>query len=88
MSSKNMHEALLVTMADSLPFKILVRQVERAIDQYLDDPNEEKEGYLIFVMQIAMLKHIMQRNGKNANEVMQDIEKHGDIMDLFKENNN
>ncbi len=86
--AKNIHETLLVTMADSLPFKILVKQVQRGIDEYLENPSEEKEGYLIFVMQIAMLKHIMQRNGKDATDILQDIERHGDIMDLFKENNN
>ncbi len=86
--AKNIHETLLVTMADTLPFKILVKQVQRGIDEYLENPSEEKEGYLIFVMQIAMLKHIMQRNGKDATDILQDIERHGDIMDLFKENNN
>lgn len=86
--SKSMHEMLIVTMADTLPFKILVKQVQRGIDEYLENPSEEKEGYLVFVMQIAMLKHIMQRQGKDANDILQDIEKHGDIMDLFKENNN
>lgn len=86
--SKNVQEQLIATMAETLPFKILVRQVERAVKEYLEDPNEERQGFLIFVMQIAMLKHIMQRNGKDANTIMQEIEKHGDIMDLFKENNN
>jgi hypothetical protein len=86
--AKNIHETLLVTMADTLPFKILVKQVQRGIDEYLENPSEEREGYLVFVMQIAMLKHIMQRQGKDANDILQDIEKHGDIMDLFKENNN
>ena len=75
-------------MADTLPFKILVRQVDRAIKEYLENPIEDKEGYLIFVMQIAMLKHIMQNHGKTADDIIQDIEKHGNIMDLFKENNN
>ena len=88
MSSKNMSEMLLVTVADATPFKILVKQVQRAIDEFLQDPSEYHEGYLIFVMQIAMLKHIMQRNGKDANTIMQEIDKHGHIMDLFKENNN
>lgn len=86
--SKNVQEQLIATMAETLPFKILVRQVERAVKEYLEDPNEERQGFLIFVMQIAMLKHIMQRNGKDASTIMQDIEKHGNIMDLFKENNN
>jgi hypothetical protein len=86
--SKSIHEMLMVTMADTLPFKILVRQVKKGIEEFLENPSEEKEGYLIFVMQIAMLKHIMQHQGKDANYILQDIEKHGDIMDLFKENNN
>ena len=86
--SKNVQEQLIATMAETLPFKILVRQVERAVKEYLDDPNEDRQGFLMFVMQIAMLKHVMQHDGKTADDVMQDIHKHSDIMNLFKENNN
>lgn len=86
--SKNPQEELIATMAETLPFKILVRQVERAIKEYLEDPTEDRQGFLIFVMQIAMLKHVMQQTGKDADGVVQDMEKHSKIMDLFKENNN
>ena len=85
---KSVQEELIVTMAETLPFKILVRQVQRAVNEYLESPTEEKQGFLVFVMQIAMLKHVMQHDGKTANDVMQDINKHSDIMNLFKENNN
>ena len=85
---KSIQEELIVTLADTLPFKILAKQVQRALTEYLETPTEEKQGFLVFVMQIAMLKHVMQHDGKTAKDVMQDIEKHGDIMNLFKENNN
>ena len=85
---KSVQEELIVTMAETLPFKILVRQVQRAVNEYLESPTEEKRGFLVFVMQIAMLKHVMQHDDKTADDVMQDINKYSNIMNLFKENNN
>jgi len=85
---KDLHEEMLSMMAETLPFKILVKQVQMAIDDYLKDPTELSAGYSIFTMQLAMLKHIMESKNITAEQLNADMSRHGDIMDLFKENNN
>jgi hypothetical protein len=85
---KDLHEEMLSMMAETLPFKILVKQVQMAIDDYLKDPTELSAGYSIFTMQLAMLKHIMESKNITAEQLSADMSRHGDIMDLFKENNN
>jgi hypothetical protein len=85
---KDLHEEMLSMMAETLPFKILVKQVQMAIDDYLKDPTELSAGYSIFTMQLAMLKHIMESKNITAEQLSADMSRHGDIMNLFKENNN
>lgn len=82
-------QALLMTaVADSLPIHILAKQVKIAIDDYLEERTEDRLGYLTFVMQIFLMKHIMQRGNIDAEQLMKDMDKHNNIMDLFKENHN
>ena len=85
---KDPQAVLMTTMAETVPFKQLIRQVKRAIQEYEDDYSEEKEHFLIFVMQIAMMSHLMEISGKKADDMMDDLDKTDKMMNLFKENNN
>ena len=85
---KDPQAVLMTTMAETVPFKQLIRQVKRAIQEYEDDCSEDKEHFLIFVMQIAMMGHLMKVTGKKADDMMDDLDKTDKMMSLFKENNN
>jgi hypothetical protein len=39
-------------------------------------------------MQLAMMKHIMDNKHMTAEQLSEEMSRHSDIMDLFKENNN
>ena len=85
---KDLQAELMTRMAETVPFKHLVRQVKLAIKEYEESYAEDREQFLIFVMQIAMMSHIMERSGKKAKDMMDDLDKTDKLMDLFKENNN
>lgn len=85
---KDPQAQLMTAVADSLPIHILAKQVKMAIDEYLKERTEHSLGYVTFVMQIFLIKHIMQRGNINSEQLMKDMDKHNNIMDLFKENNN
>jgi hypothetical protein len=85
---KDPQAVLMTTMAENVPFKQMVRQIKRAIQEYEDDYSEEKEHFLIFVMQISMMSHLMEVTGKKADDMMDDLDKTDKMMSLFKENNN
>lgn len=85
---KDPQAVLMTTMAENVPFKQMVRQIKRAIQEYEDDYSEDKERFLIFVMQIAMMSHLMEITGKKADDMMDDLDKTDKMMNLFKENNN
>jgi hypothetical protein len=85
---KDPQTILMTTMAENVPFKQMVIQVKRAIQEYEESYSEDRERFLIFVMQIAMMSHLMQVAGKNANDILSDLDKTDKLMDLFKENNN
>lgn len=85
---KDLQAEIMTAMAESVPFKHLVIQVKRAIQEYEETYAEDREHFLIFVMQIAMMSHIMKRSGKGAKDMLTDLDKTEKMMDLFKENNN
>ena len=85
---KDLQAQLMTAMAENVPFKQLVKQVKVAIKEYEDSYAEDREQFLIFVMQIAMMSHIMERSGKGAKDMLDDLDKTDKLMDLFKENNN
>lgn len=85
---KDPQAVLMTTMAENVPFKQMVIQVKRAIQEYEESYSEDRERFLIFVMQIAMMSHLMQVTGKKANDMMDDLDKTDKLMDLFKEHNN
>ena len=85
---KDLQAQLMTAMAENVPFKHLVKQVKVAIKEYEDSYAEDREQFLIFVMQIAMMSHIMERSGKGAKDMLNDLDKTDKLMDLFKENNN
>ena len=85
---KELHEEMLSMLADALPFKILVKQVQMAIDDYLKDPTELSSGYVVFTMQLAMMKHIMEKRNMTAEQLSEDMSRHSSVMDLFNTNNN
>jgi hypothetical protein len=85
---KDPQAVLMTTMAENVPFKQMVRQIKKAIQEYEDDYSEDKERFLIFVMQIAMMSHLMEITGKKADDMMDDLDKTDKMMSLFKENNN
>ena len=85
---KDLQAQLMTAMAENVPFKQLVKQVKVAIKEYEDSYAEDREQFLIFVMQIAMMSHIMKRSGKTADDMLTDLDKTDKLMDLFKENNN
>ncbi len=79
---------LMTTMVEVLPFKHLVKQVELGLEKYHDDPSDESKGYLVFVMQMVMMKYLMEKKGMSGDDMLSDLEKHEKMMNLFKENNN
>lgn len=85
---KDLQAELMTRMAETVPFKHLVIQVRKAIEEYEESYADDREQFLIFVMQIAMMSHIMKRSGKGAKDMMDDLDKTDKLMDLFKENNN
>ena len=85
---KDLQAQLMTAMAENVPFKQLVKQVKVAIKEYEEEYSENREQFLIFVMQIAMMSHIMERSGKGAKDMMEDLDKTDKLMHLFKENNN
>ena len=85
---KDPQAILMTTMAENVPFKQMVIQVKKAIQEYEESYSMEREQFLIFVMQIAMMSHLMQVTGKKADDMLSDLDKTDKMMDLFKENNN
>ena len=85
---KDPQAILMTTMAENVPFKQMIIQVKKAIAEYEETYSEDKENFLIFVMQIAMMSHIMNITGKKADDMLTDLDKTDKLMDLFKENNN
>jgi len=79
---------LMTTMVEVLSFKHLVKQVEMGIEKYHDDPSDESKGYLVFVMQMVMMKYLMEKKHMTADDMLSDLAKHEKIMGLFNENNN
>lgn len=86
--NKDVQTEMMAIMAEAVPLKHLFRQVEMAINEYKQDPSEHSVGFVIFTMQIALMGHILQKGGKTAQDLKNDITRHEEIMNLFKENNN
>ena len=85
---KDPQAILMTTMAENVPFKHMVIQVKKAIQEYEESYSMEREQFLIFVMQIAMMSHLMKVTGKTSDDMLTDLDKTDKLMDLFKENNN
>lgn len=83
-----MRAELMATMAENVPFKEMVRQVGRAMKEYQEDPTQQTEGFLVFVMQVALMSHLIKEGKTSAKDMLDDLEKHEKIANLFKENNN
>jgi hypothetical protein len=88
MNRLNETPEMLSLLAEMLPFKLLVKQVKMAIDDYLTDTNDKSAGFIIFTMQIAMMKHIMDNKHMTSEQLAEEMSRQSGIMDLFKENNN
>lgn len=84
----NLKMELMTAMAETIPFKHLVRQVQKAIEIYQADPNEESEGYIIFTAQILLMKQVLSKGKMTSEDLIKDIEMQSKLADLFKENNN
>jgi hypothetical protein len=84
----NLKIELMSTMAETIPFKHLVKQVQKAIDDYQTAPSEETEGYIIFTAQILLMKHVMQKGNMSPQDMAKEVEVQSKLADLFKENNN
>ena len=85
---RDLQAELMTAMAENVPFKHLVIQVKRAIQEYEETYSDDREQFLIFVMQIAMMSHIMNVSGKKAKDMLTDLDKTDKLMSLFKDNNN
>lgn len=81
-------EHLMMTMVEVLPFKVLLKQAQTGIDKYNDDQSEENKAYVVFTMQMVMMKFLMEKKGMSGDDMLSDLQKHEKIMDLFNENNN
>lgn len=84
----NLKMELMTAMAETIPFKHLVKQVQKAIEIYQADPNEESEGYIIFTAQILLMKQVLSKGKMTSEDLIKDIEMQSKLADLFKENNN
>lgn len=85
---KDPQAILMTTMAENVPFKQMIVQVKRAIAEYEETYGDDKENFVVFVMQIAMMSHIMNKSGKTADDMLTDLDKTDKLMSLFEENNN
>ena len=85
---RDLQAELMTTMAENVPFKQLVIQAKRAIKEYEETYSNDREQFLIFVMQIDMMSHIMNISSKNAKDMLTDLDKTDKLMSLFKDNNN
>ena len=83
-----MRTELMAMMAENVPFHEMVNQVQRAMNEYKEDPNKQSEGFLVFVMQVALMSYLMHKGKTSAKDMLNDLEKHEKVMNLFKENNN
>jgi hypothetical protein len=87
--SKNIQIDLMSTMAEAVPFKNLVEQVKRAIKEYEENPDsQDRQEYIIFTVQILLMKHVMERNKMTAEDLLGEVDLHNRVNDLFKTNNN
>lgn len=86
---KNELETLLLTkLVEAVSFDALLQSVTKAIDVYTEDPSEENKGYIVYIMQSVMMKHIMEDRNMTSDQLTKDIYKHSEIMDLFNTSGN
>ena len=87
--SKNIQMDLMSTMAEVVPFKHLVKQVQRAIKDYEENPDsQDRKDYIVFTAQILLMKHVMERNNMSAEDLSNEVDKHDKMTNLFNINNN
>lgn len=84
----NLKMELMTAMAETIPFKHLVKQVQKAIDDYQEKGTEESQEYIIFTVQILLMKHVMSKGKMTSEDLVKEVEMQGKLADLFKENNN
>jgi hypothetical protein len=86
---KNIQMDLMSTMAEVVPFKHLVKQVQRAIKDYEENPDDkERQEYIVFTAQILLMKHVMERNKMSAEDLTNEVNMHDKVTSLFNINNN
>jgi len=86
---KNIQMDLMSTMAEVMPFKHLVKQVQKAIKEYEESPDDkERQEYIVFTAQILLMKHVMERNKMSAEKLTKEVEMHDKLTSLFNINNN
>lgn len=87
--SKNIQLDLMSIMAKTVPFEHLLKQVKRAIKEYEENPtNEERRKYVIFTIQLLLMKEVMDRGDMTAEDLTNEVEMHDRVTNLFKTNNN
>jgi|OpeIllAssembly_1097287.scaffolds.fasta_scaffold1463870_2 hypothetical protein len=87
--SKSIQMDLMSTMAEVVPFKHLVKQVQRAIKDYEESPDsQERRDYIVFTAQILLMKHIMEKNKMSAEDLTNEVDMHDKVTSLFNINNN
>ncbi len=79
---------LMLKTAELTTFKALITTLEKACADYSEDSTEENQEYVIFVSQILMVKKVMDNKGFDSTDLMKDLEKHENIMNLFNTTNN
>jgi len=86
---KNIQMDLMSTMAEVVPFKHLVKQVQKAIKEYEESPDDkERQEYIVFTAQILLMKHVMERNKMSAEDLTKEVDMHDKVTSLFNINNN
>jgi hypothetical protein len=87
--SNNIQMDLMSTMAEVVPFKHLIKQVQRAIKEYEETPDDkESRDYIVFTAQILLMKHIMEKNKMSAEDLINEVGMHDKMTNLFNTNNN
>jgi hypothetical protein len=87
--SNNIQMDLMSTMAEVVPFKHLVKQVQRAIKEYEETPDDqERRDYIVFTAQILLMKHVMEKNKMSAEDLINEVGMHDKMTNLFNTNNN
>lgn len=79
---------MMSKLAEMSTFEQIVDMLQDAINEYRIDPSDKNQEFIMFVTQILAIHKVMKLKNMDSDAFEQDIEKHKNIMDLFKTESN